>query len=514
MRKIGFWEAFSIGVGGMIGGGIFAVLGLSVELSKSGAPLAFAIAGIIALTTAYSYSKLSVRFPSRGGTVEFIVRAYGNGILSGGLNILLLLSYVVMIALYAYAFGSYGEQVLGIPRILLSLAVVAIFTVLNAFGAFVSGKAEDLLVIFKLSVLSSICLIGLSYVNPERFSNLPDSMSILAGGMIIFLAYEGFELIANTGEDVRDVKVLPKAYYSSVILVTAVYVGIAVVTIGTLSFKEILSARDYALAEVAKPMMGYAGFLLVSLSALASTSSAINATLYGTARISYMVAKYGQIPEVVERRIWREMYEGLLVIAVLSAVLATTTNLESISLAGSCGFLIVFTAVNLATVKLRRKLKVKVFIPILGSILTSVSVLILIARVPEGLPVIVGMVLSSFAVEGFYRFLKRREISEYVSERLKRREESIRSWEEWIGELNGLIKEFWRDAEVYVGGSIARGEIEKSHDVDVIVVLDELPSEEDVERFESVVREKFPVHPIDLHFVRKRDFIMGEHITI
>src|SRR5680860_351081 len=111
-KTFGFWEIAAIGIGGMVGGGIFAVLGLAVQLSKGGTPVAFLLAGIVALITTYSYMKLSVRYPSRGGTVEFLYRAFGSGITAGGLNILLWISYVVMLSLYAYAFGSYGSTCL------------------------------------------------------------------------------------------------------------------------------------------------------------------------------------------------------------------------------------------------------------------------------------------------------------------------------------------------------------------------------------------------------------------
>ena len=99
--KIGYWKVVSIGVGGMVGGGIFAVLGLSVQLAQSGAPLAFAIAGFVALITAYSYTKLSVHLPSQGGTVTFLDRAFGSGLLTGSANILLWISYIVMLSLYS-----------------------------------------------------------------------------------------------------------------------------------------------------------------------------------------------------------------------------------------------------------------------------------------------------------------------------------------------------------------------------------------------------------------------------
>ena len=106
---MGFWSAASIGVGGMVGGGIFAVLGLAVTIARGGVPVAFLLSGIVALLTAYSYSKLSTAFPSQGGTVEFLNQAFGEGLLAGTLNVLLWLSYIVMLSLYSYAFGSYGK---------------------------------------------------------------------------------------------------------------------------------------------------------------------------------------------------------------------------------------------------------------------------------------------------------------------------------------------------------------------------------------------------------------------
>jgi len=106
--SISLWGAVSIGVGGMVGGGIFAVLGLSVQITKAGAPLSFLLAGCIALVTCYSYTKLSVALPSQGGTVAYLNKAFGSGIWTGSLNILLWISYIVMLSLYAYAFGGYG----------------------------------------------------------------------------------------------------------------------------------------------------------------------------------------------------------------------------------------------------------------------------------------------------------------------------------------------------------------------------------------------------------------------
>jgi hypothetical protein len=174
--------------------------------------------------------------------------------------------------------------------------------------------------------------------------------------MIIFVAYEGFELIANTAEDVAaPQKTLPRAYYSSVGFVVLLYIAIAMVTVGSLSVDSIISARDYALAEAARPFFGPSGFTVIVVAALLSTFSAINATLYGSARLSYIIAKEGELPEFLEREIWGQPVEGLIITSVLALVLVNTADLSSISTLGSGGFLIIFAAVNGANLTLHRE---------------------------------------------------------------------------------------------------------------------------------------------------------------
>ena len=131
----------------MVGGGIFAVLGLSVQLAEGAAPIAFVVGGAVALLTAYSYVKLSVAFPDQGGTVIFLDRAFGSGFFVGSLNILLWISYIVMLSLYSFAFGSYGSSFFGeslrplMRHILVSFSIIAI-TGLNMMKADVIGRAE------------------------------------------------------------------------------------------------------------------------------------------------------------------------------------------------------------------------------------------------------------------------------------------------------------------------------------------------------------------------------------
>jgi amino acid transporter len=316
---IGYWSVVSIGIGGMVGGGIFAVLGLSVQMAQGGAPIAFAIAGLVALITAYSYARLSVAFPTRGGTVEFLNQAFGPGIFTGGLNVLLWISYIVMLALYARAFGSYGatffpEALQTVGKHILITSVVAVFTLLNVLGAKKVGESEKYIVVIKIAILIVFLGVGLRAMTGHQMQppNLGGALPIIAGGMIIFLAYEGFELIANTAENVSNpTKILPRAYYTSVAFVIALYVFVALVAVQNLAVKDIVAAKDYALAEAARPFLGSNGFNMIAIAALLSTGSAINATLYGAARISYVIAKEGELPERLEEKVWNRWSEPL-----------------------------------------------------------------------------------------------------------------------------------------------------------------------------------------------------------
>ncbi len=357
--KIGLWAAVAIGVGGMVGGGIFAVLGLAVQLAHGGTPVAFALAGVVALLTAYSYARLSVAYPSRGGTVTFLDRAFGAGLITGSLNVLLWLSYVVMLSLYAFAFGSYGATFFphawqGVAKHALVTGSVVGITGLNLLSAEWIGRAEDWIVGLKITILLVFVAVGAFGIHAAQVApaSWTPPLQLAAGGMIIFLAYEGFELIANTAEDVRDAsRTLPRAYYVAVGFVIVLYVLVALVTVGNLSVSRIVAARDYALAEAARPFLGQAGFTLIATAALLSTASAINATLYGAARLSYGIARDGELPAQLERKVWGTPIEGLLITAALTLVVANAFDLTSISTLGSAGFLLIFAAVNAANVR-------------------------------------------------------------------------------------------------------------------------------------------------------------------
>lgn len=417
--KIGLKEAISLGIGGMVGGGIFAVLGLAVSLAKGGTPISFLFAGLIALITSYSYVKLSVKFPDRGGTVKFINSGFGTGVFSGGVNNLLWVSYIIMLSLYASAFGSYAPNIYAATSdkaldIHLYATVIIVFaTLVNYYSLEIVGRIEKWAVIIKLIILLAFVgigaygLIGNPNLSQLAVENWEAPIQLLAGGMVIFVAYEGFELIANAAPDIDNPKVnIPKAYYYSVGFVIILYIVIAIITVGSLPFGDIADAQDYVLAEAAKPMLGDVGFTIITIAALISTFSAINASLYGGSQASYEIAKDGELPHQLTGNLWGQP-RGLFITAILTLVVANTLNLESISTAGSIGFLFIFAMVNYVGFKLSDVVEGNKMVPFIGFILCVVAMVVLIVQQfganPESIYIALGIIVSCFALEFIYK---------------------------------------------------------------------------------------------------------------
>ncbi len=418
-KKIGLKEAISIGIGGMVGGGIFAVLGLAVSLAKGGTPLAFLFAGILALITSYSYVKLSQKYPDRGGTVKFINQGFGRTIFSGGINNLLWISYIIMLSLYASAFGSYAPNLLELTHNktidfhIYASAIILLATAINYYSIAVVGKIESYAVIIKLVILISFIFIGtyglIGNPNLEQLavSQWEAPIKLFAGGMVIFVAYEGFELIANAAPDIiNPEKNIPRAYYYSVIFVIVLYIIIALVTVGSLPFAKIATAQDYVLAEAAKPMLGKIGFSIITVAALISTFSAINASLYGGSKVNYEIAEDDELPHHYLAKLWNQPI-GLFITGVATLILVNLLQLESISTAGSVGFLLIFGFVNLVGYRLSKETGSNKIIPMTGFILCIMATIILInqqyASNTIGVVISIAIIGFCFLMEWIYK---------------------------------------------------------------------------------------------------------------
>ncbi len=420
-KSIGLWSAVSIGIGGMIGAGIFSILGTACEIGGNAVYLSFIIAGIVALFSTYSYAKLGVKYPSAGGPVEFLIRGLGDNIISGGFNVLLWIGYVFALALYARAFAAYSLTFFpGLSPFWLKIfatGIIVLFTAINFVGAKAVGKSELFIVAIKVGILLLFALIGFLFLKPSLLSPQlwPPAKNVLFASAVVFLAYEGFGLITNAAEDMEDVKkTLPKALYLSVFIVIAIYVSVCLAVLGNLKLAEIIKAKDYALAEAARPFLGHWGFKIMAIAALFSTSSAINATLYGGANVSYMIAREGKLPKIFQRKVWNRSIEGLFITSGLVILFANFIDLSRIAMLGSASFLLIYTAVNVGHLKLKSETGANIWIIWLSIVgcFSSLAVLIfyLWKHFSETLVVLFVVVFLSFMVEWMYREVTHRKL--------------------------------------------------------------------------------------------------------
>ena len=384
--KLGLWQVVSLAVGTMIGASIFSIFGIGARVAGHNLPLVFVISGAIALLVAYSYAKLGSQIISNAGPMEFIIKGIGDNLITGGLSFLFWLTYVVSIALFAKGFAGYFLPLLHLapspPNMaLVEIGVVLAFMALGILGSSTVGKAEFVIVLVKLAILGLFVVLGIWSISGDRIMPTFDTHSLkgtLDATAIFFLSYMGFGLVTNASENMQDPqRNVPRAIYLSILIVTVVYILVALVAVGNLPLAELIKAQDNALAEAARPFLGSTGYLLVSFGALFSISSALNATLYGGANVAYALARDGELPRNFERKLWFGSTEGLYLTTTLGIVFALLFNLNGIASITSSVFIVIYLFVLYSHWRLRRQYGGNPLI-ILGGFIVVLSVFVLL----------------------------------------------------------------------------------------------------------------------------------------
>ena len=422
-RNIGVIGALSIGVGAIVGGGFFATFGITIAGAKGATPISFLIGGLIALVTAYSYIGLTLRYPGPGGTVSFITKAFGSGLLAASLNVLLVLSYVAIMSVYAYALAAYLVPYLpeairpAASHVIASIALIGLGLV-NYAGATLVEKLESFFNIGKIAVLGLFIVAGLlvgglawDRLGPAAWA--PPS-AIVASGMIGFLAYEGFELIANASDQIVDPKrTLPIAFLGSVIIAMVIYTLAFIVGIGHLSFPEILKAKDFAISAAAGSFLGPVGFAAMAIGAVLASASAINADYFGAAKLTPQLATHEEMPSAFHRDLHGKSILSLIVIGALALAAVNLASIEAMSSATSGGFLLVYAALNIAALRLATETGANRFVPGLAALLCLVALAVTIwefvadpATVSQAIAIGV-IVIASILIELAYRLVRR-----------------------------------------------------------------------------------------------------------
>ena len=368
--SLGFKELVAIAVGGMVGGGIFTILGISVSMVGFLAPFAIALGGLIAFFAAYSYVKLGVYYKDEGATYAFFKRTYPDSHLAASfIGWYTIFGYISTLALYAYTFSSYSISGFAfadndIIRKIIAIAIIGVFALINLWSVRGMGKLEDLMVYSKLGILFiiSLALIYFGKTDMHTFSQIlakdfaeSNGMNILIVASVTFVAYEGFQLVINAVNEMENPdKNIPRAIYTAVILVTCIYFIIAMGSVLAIPVDDLIQNKESALASGAEEIMGHWGRNLVIIGAVLATSSAISGTMFGSSRQMASIADDNYLPSTLSKRKNGIPTHAILAMSAAASFLILVGGLRLILEFGSITFLLVSLLMAIANFKIRK----------------------------------------------------------------------------------------------------------------------------------------------------------------
>jgi len=411
-----------LGIGAMVGAGIFALLGEAAVVAGSAVWLSFLLAGIVAALLGYTVVKLGVRYPSSGGLFAYLMQGFGNGRLVG---ISAWLGYfaaiVIVCSMVAVAFGSYatslfvGDDAGGAWDNVFTSAIVVAMAFLSIIGSRVVDKAQSLIVIALLAVFAVFIAVTLVDIDFDllAFSGYPAFTDIVASVALTFFAYLGFSVITFAAGDLRNpTRELPLAMYAALGVTTVLYIFISLGVFGTLTVDEAIGYGETAIAEAARPALGEAGFTMMAIAALLATASSVNATLYASGGLTAMLAGAGQFPTFFGRGSRLGPHAGILITAGLVLVVANTVDLSAIASVGSACSLTIFLLIGLAALRLRAEIGASAPIVLVALAATAV-VLVFFAvdtlrNAPETFAAIVAIAVLSVVLDTVWKWMRDR----------------------------------------------------------------------------------------------------------
>jgi amino acid transporter len=420
--RISVRGAAFIGIGSMVGAGIFALLGQAAVIAGSAVWLSFLLAGVVTLLLAYNVVKLGIRYPSSAGLVEYLRQAFGNGRLLGIASWLgYAAAFVVVAAMLAVSFGSYAVSLFfgddawsGWDNVFASLLIVGM-TLINMIGATFVSRVASLMVVVLLGVFAVFIWVTIAEVDFDllAFSGYPSFSKIVASIALTFFAFLGFGVMTFTVGSLRDPgRELPRAVVLALGLTTATYVLISIGVFGTLTVDEAIGYGETAIAEAARPTLGDAGFTLMAVAALIATAGATNGTLFGAGSLANSLAEVRQFPPLLGSRSRLGKHGGLLVTAGVALVLANFVDLSAIASVGSACSLLVFLLLGIAGYRLRSETGARVSIVFLG---IAVTVIVLgffavdtLRNAPETFVAIVAMTLLAVVLDVVWKWFRDR----------------------------------------------------------------------------------------------------------
>lgn len=450
VRSLGLLDILMVGVAAMIGGSIYVLTGPAIGLAGSAVIVAFIINAIITLFTAMAYAELGSAMPEAGGGYLWVREGLPrpNAFISGWMA---WLAHIIAGSLYAVSFASFLTgllEMVNLPHDLVLLNIIpldkfiavvsiAVFTYINIKGTSETGKTGDIVTIIQLGLIFILIVAGLWVMsgNPNWKMNFSNFAPMGIGGVVAamgltFIAFEGYEVIVQTGEEVKNPRRnIPRAIFISLGAVVIVYCLIAFVSIGAIfpagieSWKFIGNSGELGIMKAAELLAPYGAFIVLA-GGLISTLAALNATTFSSARVAFAMGRNYNMPYQLSaiHKKNKTPYVAILISGIIMAIMAYGLPLGQIAVAAGVIFLLLFTQVNMAVITIRRiygdKLeygfKTPFFpvIPIIGIFLKLGLAIFLLFTQPLSWAITVVWVVIGFFVYRMYTF--RKEIDHYA----------------------------------------------------------------------------------------------------
>jgi APA family basic amino acid/polyamine antiporter len=386
VRTLGLIDVVMIGIAGMIGGAIFVLVGPAIGLAGSAVIIAFIMNGIITLFTAMGYAELGSALPEAGGGYLWVREGLPrpNAFISGWMA---WFAHIVAGSLYAVGYGSFqfsllkmvglmgDEPLLGFIPFDKMIAVISIaaFVYINVRGASEMGKIGIIVTVIQLGTILTLVFVGVlsMHGNPNWTSNMVNNYAPLGIGGIVaamgltFIAFEGYEIIVQTGEEVKNPKKnIPRAIFISLTLVVVLYCLVAFVSIGAFTpngvigepaWKFIGNHGDLGVMKAAETFLPY-GSLIILGGGIVSSLAALNATTYSSSRVAFAMGRHFNLPHQLSEihPKFRTPFIATITSGIIMAVMAYTLPLTDIAIAAGVIFLLLFTQVNVAVISIRK----------------------------------------------------------------------------------------------------------------------------------------------------------------
>ena len=415
-KNVGLYSAIAMSLSGMMGSGLFTVLGYANLTAKSHIPIAFLLAGIAVFFTVYSCAKLSATFPVAGGPAGYIVSTYGNGFIAGWMNIFLYLGFLISTSLYASGFTEFivvltGSLFTAFELKLIGAGLVFAFALLNLLGASIVGLAGLVAIGAVLLSLLTYSAVGISHLNVAAldFGVGPIEGIAIATGML-YINYQGFAVVSSAAYSMTEPKkTIPKAMYIAVLFVIALYVIVSFVTIQLTPVEVIKANPSNVIGAKANILMGKAGFIGVGLIALLSCAAAVNATIFTATKVLGVVVTEHANAIWLTRVLGQGQIRRLLVSASIVIVLVLGFPVEIVGKMASMAFLLLFGVITYGHIRIHRQTGANVWILWCGVVINAALFVFLVINGIEsnsaGVIVLAIALLVTCLIQLRYQFI-------------------------------------------------------------------------------------------------------------